>query len=464
MSRTTSLVAGAAGLVALSAAAQAAPQALIHTNPRTAIQRCGTLAGPDYGLDVPGDCSSSQTNPDPVYSPGNLDVVEIPVVFHVISSSSGQGNLSSSQIQSQIDILNEDFRALSGTPGAPGVDTGIQFVLADTDPNGNPTNGITRVTNNTWYQQGIQESYRASLNWNPNRYLNIYTNLTAGGGLLGFATIPQLQSPQAGTSRDGVTLNWRSVGRNAPLVPYNQGRTATHEVGHYLGLFHTFGNTSGCGGGNCLTSGDLICDTNAESDPNFGCNAGSASCGSTDPVRNYMNYSDDTCMNRFTLEQSRRMRCTLEFWRPNLAQPTAPVLGENYCMANNNSTGTFATILAQGSKEVAQNNLVLTATQLPVNTVGFFIVSPNQAFVANAGGSSGNLCVGASTGRYVAQIGNSGFFGQIGIAVDLTAVPQPNGNAVVAAGETWNWQCWYRDAVLGFPTSNFSDGYTVTFE
>ena len=89
-----------------------------------------------------------------------------------------------------------------------------------------------------------------------------------------------------------------TVGRNAPLAPYNQGRTGTHEVGHYLGLYHTFQN--GCGGSNCYASGDRICDTNAESQPEYNCPNNSSSCGSTDPVRNYMNYSTDTCMNNFT--------------------------------------------------------------------------------------------------------------------------------------------------------------------
>jgi hypothetical protein len=73
------------------------------------------------------------------------------------------------------------------------------------------------------------------------------------------------------------------------------------------------------------------------------------------------------------------------------------------------------------------------------------------------------LCVGAPTGRYRAQLANSGIFGLIPLVVDLNAVPQPNGNVVVQPGETWNFQLWYRDSALGFPTSNFTDGYTITF-
>ena len=95
------------------------------------------------------------------------------------------------------------------------------------------------------------------------------------------------------------------------------GRTLTHEIGHYLGLFHTF--QGGCGSAACYTSGDLICDTNAESGPNFSC-AGSppSSCCSVDPIDNYMDYSDDLCMEKFTAEQVNRMRCSLINWRPLL--------------------------------------------------------------------------------------------------------------------------------------------------
>ena len=104
---------------------------------------------------------------------------------------------------------------------------------------------------------------------------------------------------------------WSSIGLNAPIgPPYNLGRTTTHEVGHYLGLYHTF--DGGCApASGCNTNGDLICDTNPESSPNFSpCNR--STCGSPDPTNNYMDYSDDICMTEFTEEQARRMRCTLE--------------------------------------------------------------------------------------------------------------------------------------------------------
>lgn len=421
--------------------------------------RCLTPGrGTQQFFQPPSDCSFTMTNPLAAYSPSNLGVVEINVVFHILQSTSGQGNVTNQQVMNQIDILNEDYRALAGTPGAPGVDTKIRFKLATLTPTGAPTTGITRTVNNSYYND--MGGYWNALAWDPNRYLNVYTN-TASGALGYVPFFPQQGG--VGTAEDRVVVLWSCVGRNAPIgPPYNQGRSLTHEVGHYLGLFHTF--EGGCGGPSCNLSGDLICDTNAESGPRFGCAVGASSCGSLDPVRNYLDYSDDTCMNHFTQEQARRMRCTLQFYRPNIAVPAAPTLGANYCTAASNSTGVPGLMLATGSKSVAANNLAFTATQLPPNTFGYFITSQTQAFVPNAGGSSGNLCVGAPTGRYVANVANSGVFGQIGLVVDLTSVPQPLGAVSVTPGQTWNWQCWFRDSTLGFPTSNFTDGYTITFE
>lgn len=260
----------------------------------------------------PSDCSAFSTNPSTDYAVAGGTAYEIPVVFHVLQRTNGTGFISAATLQQQIDILNEDFGAQSGTPGAGGFDTGISFVLATTDPNGNPTTGITYSSNNTWYDDG--GSYWNTLAWDPDNYLNVYTN---NPGALGY--VPFLPaSGTVGSNADRVVVDWSTVGRNAPFgAPYNQGRTLTHEVGHYLGLEHTF--AGGCGStSSCFTTGDLICDTNGESAPSYGCALGSSSCGSTDPVRNYMNYSDDTCMNQFTQQQTRRMRCTLETRRTQL--------------------------------------------------------------------------------------------------------------------------------------------------
>ncbi len=283
--------------------------------------RCGSPPREETGggsqFRPASDCDNNNTTIRAAYDP--VTILDIPVVVHVIENTSGQGAISNALVQSQIDILNEDFLALAGSNGAPGTNTMIQFHLATEDPVGNPTNGITRSVDNNWFNDS--GSYWNSLAWDTDRYMNIYTNSASGN--LGYVPALPANSGIVGSNSDRVVVLWSSFGRNAPIgPPYNQGRTATHEVGHYLGLPHTF--SGGCAGGNCYQNGDLVCDTNDESSPNFGCGVGSTSCGSTDPVENYMDYSDDLCMNQFTPEQTNRMRCTLEFWRPDLAISGVP--------------------------------------------------------------------------------------------------------------------------------------------
>lgn len=277
--------------------------------------RCAidTLHNPDPVLarGNGADCSLSNTNPAPAYDP-SVSKLRIPVVVHVIQNSSGTGFLSESRVQSQIEVLNEDFLALPGTNGGLGFDTQIEFYLATVDPSGNPTNGITYTTNNNWFNDS--GTYYNSLAWDTDRYLNIYTN--SASGALGY--VPSLpQSGIPGSNADRVVILYSTFGRNAPFSPYNLGRTATHEVGHYLGLDHTF--AGGCASAsNCSGNGDWICDTNPESSPTFGCPGSRSSCGQPAPFDNYMDYSDDRCMDRFTNDQGFRMRCTLFNYRPQL--------------------------------------------------------------------------------------------------------------------------------------------------
>ena len=141
-------------------------------------------------------------------------------------------------------------------------------------------------------------------------------------------------------------------------------------------------------------------------------------------------------------------------------------VGSSYCTANVNSTGATGAINGQGSSFAADLNLTLGATQLPANSFGFFLASQNSGFTPNPGGSQGNLCLSGSIGRYVGpgQIQNAGSAGEVSLALDLTQIPQPTGFVSVAAGETWNFQCWYRDAIGGTATSNFTDGLTIDFQ
>ncbi len=273
---------------------------------------CGTSSWIDPDAD-PGfrggsDCSGFNTNISPQWDP-SVAKYRIPVVVHILISSSGAGDMPDERVTSQIEILNEDFQAMAGTNGALGNDAQIEFYLATEDPDGNPTDGITRSVNTTWFNDG--GGYYNTLAWDTDRYLNIYTN-TASGNLGYVPSLPQ--GGIVGSDADRVVILYSTFGRNAPYVPFNLGRTVTHEVGHYLGLDHTF--AGGCSNG--YTSGDLIADTNPESSPTFGCPGSRNSCGQPAPFHNYMDYADDPCMTEFTIEQNNRMRCTLVNYRPDL--------------------------------------------------------------------------------------------------------------------------------------------------
>ncbi len=245
------------------------------------------------------DCTRSLTQIQNEYWPSV--VYTIPVWWHVIYRSDGVGNIPTSIIEAQMQVLNEDFGALAGSMGSNGFDVKIQFELA----------GITRTMNNGWFTDSPADEYyyKTALSRDTKQFLNIYTNDAAG--FLGYAYLPQTS---AGNVYDGVVMLYRAVGgRNNSFYPYNQGRTLVHEVGHYLGLYHTFQDST-CS--NTYSTGDLIFDTNAENTPHFGCSQ-TFTCGTADPIKNYMNYTDDICMNRFSAEQANRAVCSLVNYRPN---------------------------------------------------------------------------------------------------------------------------------------------------
>ena len=300
-------------------------------------ERCGTAEpGPPPGPFPPSDCGYWTNNPQPEYEPSFY--FSIPVVFHVIMHQNGDGYLSPTTLQDQIDILNEDFRAIAGSAGAPGTNGRIRFHLATTDPNGTPTTGITYSTNNAWYVDS--GNYWTSLHWDTHRYMNIYTNAPpcCFGYVSGFPS-----EGIAGRADDRVVLWWEAVGREPTSGwPLNQGRTATHEAGHYLGCYHTF--CGGCGSdSDCYGTGDLICDTNGEKKATIGCPSSKSSCGSPDPFHNYMDYTDDGCLWEFTPEQVNRMRCTLEHWRPDLATRSDLALDVNQNAVVDGDTLTLTT-------------------------------------------------------------------------------------------------------------------------
>lgn len=278
------------------------------------------MAGPSaWGAELGGvDCSADSSNPTAFWDPGPIHTVR--VVVHVIQDGAcSQGALSDTLVQSQIEVLNEDFGALAGTPGAGGVDTGIRFALATADPNGLPTTGITRHCNSTWFSdQTMVDPYYNSIAWDPTRFLNLYSNSANGArGYVPF--LPALAPASVGTLSDRVVINWQAMGRPGPVPAHAGGRTATHEIGHFFGLYHVYFN--GCGTAtapDCYTSGDTLCDTVPDAASHSGCPATTSCSGVPVPVENYMELTDDSCMTGFTLEQARRMRCTLVSFRASL--------------------------------------------------------------------------------------------------------------------------------------------------
>ncbi len=233
-------------------------------------------------------------------------VITIPVVVHVVYNTTTQ-NISDAQVQSQIDVLNEDFRKLNAdnakTPAlyaGLSADVGIQFKLATRTPTGGATNGIVRVQTRTtsWTSNdAIKSSKRGGSNaWDASKYLNMWVG-NLGGGLLGYA-----QFPGGAASTDGVVCLYTAFGRVGTLrAPFDKGRTATHEVGHWLNLRHIWGDAS-CGN-------DYVTDTPTQQTSNYGCPTfPKATCGNQgDMSMNYMDYTDDACMYMFSTGQSARM-------------------------------------------------------------------------------------------------------------------------------------------------------------
>ena len=256
----------------------------------------------------------------------------LPVVVHILHDGDDVGtgsNISDAQVASAIQALNADFQGEFG-----GADVDVEFALAVRDPEGNPTNGIVRIdvpeTIPSFATTGMVTSSSSDAasemalknlsHWPGEDYVNVWVLASLNGGLspLGFAYLP----PTSGT-HDGIVVHHQvfGVGSEFDLVQnYDLNRTLTHEMGHYLGLLHTFNATFDCGAeSNCTTQGDKVCDT-PPTTGSIGCSA--MECEDTQ-VENFMDYANDPCMALFTEGQRTRMRDALTLHRSSLLNSNA---------------------------------------------------------------------------------------------------------------------------------------------
>ena len=248
-------------------------------------------------------------------------VVTIPVVFHVVYAND-QENIPDARILEQLQVLNDDFRRLNADQDniwPQAADTEIEFCLATRDPNGAPSDGILRVPT-TVSGFGTSDNVKFTSSggsdaWPADEYMNFWV-CNLGGGLLGYA-----QFPGGNPATDGIVCGYQFTGLNGPGAgAYNLGRTATHEVGHWLNLRHIWGD-GGCG------ADDFVADTPESDGANYGCALGHISCSTEDMVQNYMDYSDDACMNVFSQGQADRMQAV---FAPGGAR--ASLLTSNGCL------------------------------------------------------------------------------------------------------------------------------------
>ena len=335
------------------------PRTFSGRNPKTGVVRCASVEYGSYLEEGNTELTTKNANFENWISQKieerklqrngatTNEVITIPVVVHVIHNGDAVGsgeNILDGQVISQITVLNQDFRKMAGTPGENtddvGADTQIEFCLAQVKPDGTPFNGIDRVdmgqTNWATFDD-INLSLKPATIWDPEQYFNIWvvrftTSASAElNGILGYAQFPEGSTlsgvptdPQATATSDGVVIGYRYFGSSAVFpdgdyataLGYDRGRTTTHEVGHALGLRHIWGDggNQSAGTTNCNAT-DYCDDTPYAKWDNWDCNAAYDTCpakAGNDMTNNYMDYTNDTCMNIFTQDQMTRMRTVLE--------------------------------------------------------------------------------------------------------------------------------------------------------
>ena len=307
-------------------------------------------------------------------------VTQIPIVFHVVYNTAAQ-NLAATYINAQLEQMNNDFRKTPGTSGdnsdPVGADTEVEFCMALRDPDGNllAEPGINRVLYSDmglsappYSDSYVENNIYPSLTWDTDKFLNVLV-ADLSGGLLGKAVfpagtgLPGMPTSGGDPAKDAVMVTRTSLGSTTQLNPgggvYAAGRTLTHEVGHWLGLRHMSGD-GGCGV-------DDFCDDTPTSDAqNFGCLTTHISCSTVDMVQNYMDYSDDFCMNIYTADQKFRIQTVVSTARDGL--------GENAALACD-PDATYASFSASTFSGCAGNPILFID-----NSVGDNIISYSWTF------------------------------------------------------------------------------------
>lgn len=326
---------------------------------------------------------------DPANFSSRQGIITIPVVFHVMHNGEPIGtlpNVSDAQLISQITQLNKDYRRLnSDTNLIPSVwknvaaDCQIEFCLASVDPSGAATSGITRHSmgaSGTW-----SDARKTATTWDRNKYLNIWI-ATIGGGTLGYTMIPGGPADQ-----DGVVIDPLYIGvGGTSAAPFNKGRTASHEIGHWLGLDHTWGDD-----GTACTGTDGIEDTPNQAGENYGCPTfpQTDACSPTSPgvmYMDYMDYTDDGCMFMFTNAQKNKMLSVLNTVRSTIK--------------TSNGCGSLGTITISGT-------VIEASSSTPVANASIMFEGPvNRETVTDA---SGNFSVNINTGTYNVYAGKWGY-------------------------------------------------------
>ncbi len=339
-------------------------------------------------------------------------VVTIPVVFHVLYKNATQ-NITDAQILSQLEILNKDFRKLNTdfSSVVPSVfqglaaDAEIQFCKATRTPAGVASTGITRKSVATSFV--FEDSYYLASGqpaWNTTKYLNIWIGRFTDASLLGFAYLPS----NAGAANDGLCIGDQYFGNTGTATaPYNKGRTGTHEIGHYFGLEHPWGDDgSACG---TTANSDGVADTPAKNGPQYGCptfpsNAATCTTSTNGAMfMNYMDYVNDACMAFFTNGQK-------TIFQNTLAGPRLSLLSSNGCASLSSDQFTAINSIAVYPNPVS-NYFMITSPQLSIDEVEIFnsigqLVKTQKLTQLNNSISIDDL----QSGEYFLRIYNEGIF------------------------------------------------------